>query len=520
MQLLGLANAGKVHFNLSVSELVEKALIRGEGIITESGALSVLTGKYTGRSPHDKYIVEDSGTKDKIDWGTVNKPFSEAAFDNLYGRLLAYLQRKELFVFDGYAGAEDEYRLPVRFINEYAWQNLFVHQLFVKPDEKELAHFQPEFTLIAAPGFKADPKVDKTQSEAFIIVNFAKKIIIIGGTQYAGEMKKSMFSVMNYLLPSQHVLPMHCSANVGDDGDIALFFGLSGTGKTTLSADSSRRLIGDDEHGWSSEGIFNFEGGCYAKCIRLSEEKEPQIWGAVRFGSVIENVVVDPQSRKMDFDNDRFTENTRAGYPVEFIPDVVMPGIGGHPNTVIFLTADAFGVLPPIAKLNSDQAMYYFLSGYTSKLAGTERGIVEPEATFSSCFGAPFLPLSPMVYAEMLGERIKQHNTRVYLVNTGWTGGPYGIGQRINLDYTRSMVTAVLNGQLDQTDYIADPVFNLCVPTHCPGVPDHLLNPRNTWQDREAYDRKANELAKRFLNNFSKFSGIPEQVLEAGPNKK
>lgn len=516
-QALGINSRRKVYRNLSVSKLVEMSLSRGEGVLTESGALSVLTGKYTGRSPHDKFIVNGPEVKDQIDWGEVNKPISQEKFERLYWRLAAYLQQRDLFVFDGFAGADPKYRLPIRFINEYAWQNLFVHQLFIRPTEEELAEHKPQFTLISAPGFQADPEIDGTRSEAFVIINFEKCLVIIGGTHYAGEMKKSIFSVMNYLLPQQGVLPMHCSANVGPNGDVALFFGLSGTGKTTLSADPNRRLIGDDEHGWADTGIFNFEGGCYAKCIRLSRENEPQIWEAIRFGTVVENVVVDENTRQVDFDSDKYTENTRAGYPVDYIPGVVIPGVGGHPETVVFLTADAFGVLPPIAKLDQEQAMYYFLSGYTSKLAGTERGIKEPQATFSACFGAPFLPLSPMTYAEMLGERIERHNSRVFLINTGWSGGPYGVGERINLGYTRAMVAAALDGQLDDVSYEKDNVFGLAIPQTCPGVPDYVLNPRNTWEDKEAYDQKAKELARRFADNFKRFSGAPQKVREAGP---
>ncbi|MBO8169220.1 MAG: phosphoenolpyruvate carboxykinase (ATP) [Thermoanaerobacteraceae bacterium] len=516
-QALGINSRRKVYRNLSVSKLVEMSLSRGEGVLTESGALSVLTGKYTGRSPHDKFIVNGPEVKDQIDWGEVNKPISQEKFERLYWRLAAYLQQRDLFVFDGFAGADPKYRLPIRFINEYAWQNLFVHQLFIRPTEEELAEHRPQFTLISAPGFQADPEIDGTRSEAFVIINFEKCLVIIGGTHYAGEMKKSIFSVMNYLLPQQGVLPMHCSANVGPNGDVALFFGLSGTGKTTLSADPNRRLIGDDEHGWADTGIFNFEGGCYAKCIRLSRENEPQIWEAIRFGTVVENVVVDENTRQVDFDSDKYTENTRAGYPVDYIPGVVIPGVGGHPETVVFLTADAFGVLPPIAKLDQEQAMYYFLSGYTSKLAGTERGIKEPQATFSACFGAPFLPLSPMTYAEMLGERIERHNSRVFLINTGWSGGPYGVGKRINLGYTRAMVAAALDGQLDDVPYEKDNVFGLAIPQTCPGVPDYVLNPRNTWEDKEAYDLKARELARRFADNFKRFSGVPQKVREAGP---
>ncbi|KKM09471.1 phosphoenolpyruvate carboxykinase [Clostridiales bacterium PH28_bin88] len=520
LQPMGMINPAKVYWNLPTPRLVEHSIARGEGTLTPSGALVVYTGKYTGRSPNDKFVVDGAGIHDEIWWGKVNQPFSREAFERIYNRLAAYLQNRELFVFDGFAGADPEYRLPIRFINEFAWQNLFVRQLFIRPTGEELSRHQPEYTVICAPGFRANPETDGTRSEAFVILNFEKRLVIIGGTHYAGEMKKSVFTVMNYLLPHQNVFPMHCSANMGAGGDTALFFGLSGTGKTTLSADPNRRLIGDDEHGWSDTGVFNFEGGCYAKCIHLSRENEPQIWEAIRFGAVLENVVVDPETRAVDFDSDRITENTRAAYPVDFIPGVVIPGTGGHPKTVIFLTADAFGVLPPVAKLSREQAMYHFLSGYTSKLAGTERGIKEPEATFSTCFGAPFLPLPPMAYAQMLGDRIARHNSSVYLINTGWSGGPYGTGQRISLKYTRAMVSAALEGRLDEVAYRPDPVFNVLVPEACPGVPAEVLQPRNTWSDQQAYDQKANELAGRFMDNFAKFSGVSREVAMAGPRFK
>ena len=430
-------------------------------------------------------------------------PMEEDHYDKIYQRLTAYLENRDLFVFDGYAGADRSYTLPIRVINECAWQNLFVHQLFIRPTEVELAEHQAEFTVICAPGFRAWPESDGTNSEAFIIVHFGRKQVIIGGSNYAGEIKKSIFSAMNFLLTDQHVCPMHCSANIGEPGDVALFFGLSGTGKTTLSADPNRRLIGDDEHGWSPNGVFNFEGGCYAKCINLKEEHEPQIWNAIRFGSVVENVVLDEKTHRPDYDDDSLTENTRAAYPIDYIPGAVIPSLGGHPKTIFFLTADAFGVMPPIARLNKEQSMYYFLSGYTSKLAGTERGIVAPEATFSSCFGAPFLPRDPHVYAALLGELIETHQTRVYLLNTGWTGGPYGEGHRISLKYTRAMVTAALNGELDQVAYVNNPIFKVDVPTTCPNVPAELLDPRQTWQDKDAYDRQAKHLVEMFEKNYT-----------------
>ncbi|MFY9499566.1 MAG: phosphoenolpyruvate carboxykinase (ATP), partial [Tepidanaerobacteraceae bacterium] len=513
---IGLYNTKNIFKNLSVPRLVEEALKRGEGFLTDSGALNVFTGKYTGRSPNDKFIVDEPSVHDKIWWGN-NKPIEPENFENLLKRLMAYLQNRDLFIFDGFAGADPKYRLPIRVINEYAYQNLFCRQLFIVPSDDELVNHEPGFTVICAPGFKADPETDKVNSEAFIILSFEKKLVIIGGSQYAGEMKKSIFSVLNYIMPQQGVLSMHCSANVGKDGSTALFFGLSGTGKTTLSADPHRFLIGDDEHGWSDDGIFNFEGGCYAKCINLSREKEPQIYDAIKFGAVLENVIVDEDTRIPDYDSDEVTENTRAAYPVEFIPGAVIPGVGGHPKTVVFLTADAFGVLPPIAKLTREQAMYYFISGYTSKLAGTERGITEPQATFSSCFGAPFLPLSPMVYAKLLGEKIEKHDVNVFLVNTGWTGGPYGVGKRMDLGYTRAMIKAALDGELDSVEYEEDPIFGLMIPKSCPEVPSQVLNPRNTWSDKDAYDKAAASLAESFAKNIAKFSGIAPEVIAAGP---
>lgn len=507
----------KVHYNLSVPLLIESALQRGEGKLTETGALSVETGKYTGRSPHDKFIVDEPAIHDKIAWGSVNKPIEADRFEVLYQEILAYLQKKEIFVFDGFAGADPAYRLPIRIVNEFAWQNLFVHQLFIRPTEEELKQHVPGFTVVCAPGFTADPAKHGTNSEAFIIVNFSKKMVIIGGSQYAGEMKKSIFGVINYLLPKQGVLSMHCSSNVGDKGDVALFFGLSGTGKTTLSTDPNRILIGDDEHAWSDQGVFNIEGGCYAKCINLSREKEPQIWDAIRFGSVLENVVVDSKTRIPDYDDGTLTENSRVAYPVAYIPGAMDPGVAGHPHVIIFLTADAFGVLPPISKLSKEQALYYFLSGYTSKLAGTERGVTEPEATFSTCFGAPFLPLEPSVYAKMLGEKVSKHHAQVYLVNTGWTGGTYGVGNRIKLTDTRALVTAAVNGSLKDAEYEKDPIFGLSVPRTVEGVPSDILMPRNTWVNKTEYDQKAMDLAQRFARNFTKFKDVGKEIADAGP---
>jgi phosphoenolpyruvate carboxykinase (ATP) len=519
LELHEVINGANVQNNLSVPQLVEKALSRNEGVLTSTGAICATTGTYTGRSPRDKFIVKEDSTKDKIEWGSVNQPISPDVFDRLYHKVLSHLQKRdEIYRFQGFAGADQKYRLPIQVINEYAWHNLFAHQLFIRAKDEELKSHDPGFTVISAPNFKADPETDGTLSETFIIISFERRTVLIGGTEYAGEMKKSIFSVMNFLLPEREILPMHCSANVGQEGDVALFFGLSGTGKTTLSADPNRRLIGDDEHGWSNNGVFNIEGGCYAKCINLSRKKEPQIWNAIRFGSVLENVVLDEQTRIADYDDSSLTENTRAAYPIQAIDNIVEPSVAGHPNTIIFLTADAFGVLPPISRLTKEQAMYHFISGYTSKLAGTERGVTSPEATFSTCFGSPFLPLPARRYAEMLGEKIDQYDAKVYLVNTGWTGGEYGVGQRMNLGYTRAMVRAALEGDLDSAETVNDPIFGLQIPEHCPGVPDEVLQPKKTWDDPDAYDKKAQELAAKFNENFAKFNGISKDIKNAGPN--
>ncbi|MET3658099.1 phosphoenolpyruvate carboxykinase (ATP) [Sporosarcina sp. FSL K6-1540] len=514
-----LLSGKNVKVQLSVPQLVEKAISRGEAQLTSDGAVTAQTGKYTGRSPKDKYIVEEASSKDKIDWGNVNRPISSEIFDSLYNKVITHLRTKdELFVFKGFAGADPASRLSIQVVNEFAWHNLFVHNLFIRPTEEELVQHESQFTIVSAPSFKADPVVDGTNSETFIIVSMEKRIVLIGGTEYAGEMKKSIFSIMNYLLPENGIMPMHCSANVGEDGDVALFFGLSGTGKTTLSADANRKLIGDDEHGWSDTGVFNIEGGCYAKCINLSQEKEPEIFGAIRFGSVLENVVVDPETRIPDYDDGSLTENTRAAYPIQAIDNIVDPSVAGHPKTIVFLTADAFGVLPPISKLTKEQAMYHFLSGFTSKLAGTERGITSPEATFSTCFGSPFLPLPATVYAEMLGKKIDEHDAQVFLVNTGWTGGVYGVGKRMDLKYTRTMVQAALAGELNNIETETNGVFGLEMPTFIEGVPTEVLNPRNAWADGEAYDVKANELANMFHENFKKFGMVSEEItLKGGP---
>ncbi len=512
-----LSDAGERHRNLAAGALVEQAIRRGEGRLAGNGALVVETGKRTGRSPNDKFTVQDGLTRDKVAWGPVNQPFEPERFEALHRRVLAYLQGRELYQQNLCAGADPGYRLPIRVINELAWHNLFARQLFVRPGNEPPPDGDSAFTVIGAPGFHAHPERDGTKSEAFIIVDMSRRVVLIGGTRYAGEMKKSIFSVLNFLLPERDVFPMHCSANLGADGVPALFFGLSGTGKTTLSADPARRLIGDDEHGWSASGIFNFEGGCYAKCIRLSRQNEPQIWNALRFGSVLENVIVDPESREPDYDDDSLTENTRAAYPVDFIDNAVIPGVGGHPKNVVFLTADAFGVLPPLSRLSPEQAMFHFLSGYTARVAGTEAGVgKEPQATFSTCFGAPFLPLPPRVYADMLGRRLRQHRATCWLVNTGWYGGRFGVGRRMNLPYTRAMVQAAVDGDLAGVGFVTEPAFGLSVPSACPGVPAGLLDPRNAWLDKAAYDAAAAELAGRFAKNFEKFD-VPAAVRRAGP---
>ena len=513
LETLGILNPSAVYRNLTPAQLVEKALARGEGKLNNTGALCVNTGKYTGRSPNDKFIVDTAGVHDEIAWGKVNVPTTQEVFDALYEKMIAYLQNREIFIFDGFAGADPKYTKAFRVVNELASQNLFIHQLLLRPTEEQLANFSSDFTIICAPGFKCDPVRDHVNSEAAIIIDYEKKMVLIAGSQYAGEIKKSVFSVMNYLMPKEGIFPMHCSANIGKDGDAAIFFGLSGTGKTTLSADPNRKLIGDDEHGWADDSVFNFEGGCYAKCINLSEETEPEIFRAIKFGSLVENVVIDEETRVPDYTDDSLTENTRVGYPVDYIPNAAIPGIGSTPKTVVFLTADAYGVLPPISKLNEKQAMYYFVSGFTSKLAGTERGITSPVPTFSTCFGAPFMPMDPSVYANMLADKVEKSGANVYLVNTGWNG----TGKRMKLSYTRAMVTAALSGELEKAAFITDPYFGISVPTSCPGVPDELMIPANTWEDKDAYDAKAKELANSFVENFKKYTKMPADVIAAGP---
>lgn len=500
-----LSAAGTVHYNLSTPALVEHALRRGEGRLAANGALVAETGKYTGRSPKDKFVVRDAWTADRVQWGSVNQPMEPEAFGALLGRVAEYLRGRELFVFDGAAGAAAQHQIRVRVVTELAWHNAFARNLLLRNPATEGPF--ADWSLIYAPGFQADPERDGTRSEAFIGIDFSRRIVLIVGTRYAGELKKSVFTILNGVLPERGVMPMHCGANVGAQGDVALFFGLSGTGKTTLSSDGDRRLLGDDEHGWSDDGVFNFEGGCYAKTIGLSREAEPQIWEALRFGSILENVVLDPGTRLPDYDDGSLTENTRGAYPIDHIPGAVETGVAGHPATIFFLSADAFGVLPPISRLDAEQAMYYFLSGYTSKLAGTERGVTEPEATFSTAFGEPFLPLPPVRYAEMLGERIARHGVRVFLVNTGWVGGPYGVGRRVQLRYTRAMVRAALAGELDDMPFQREPYFGLMIPTGCPGVPGALLDPKALWADPDAYDKQAKELAQRFAENYRRFGG-------------
>ena len=509
----------RVHPNLSPSELIEQAVRRGEGQLSDRGAFTALTSPHTGRSPKDKFVVDEAGSTGQI-WWERNDKISEAQFEKLLAAAQLHLNdQPELFVQDLFGGADPAYRLPVRFITPNAWQALFVRNMFLRPSPDELARFQPRWTVYHTPELQADPASHGTRTGTFIVLNFARNTILIGGTRYAGEMKKSIFTVLNYLLPQQGVLPMHCSANIGPAGDTAIFFGLSGTGKTTLSADPARQLIGDDEHGWTDRGIFNFEGGCYAKAIRLSAAGEPEIYAATgMFGTVLENVILDPATRVPDFNSDKLTENTRASYPIHFIPNHRPDGQGGHPKNVVFLTADAYGVFPPIARLTPDQAMYHFLSGYTAKVAGTERGVTEPSATFSSCFGAPFLPLHPGVYAKLLGERISKHGVRVWLINTGWTGGAYGTGSRMKLADTRAMVTAALSGQLDSAGYSTDPVFGFEVPAAVPGVPRDVLTPRSTWADPAAYDNQAAKLADMFRKNFAAFAAqVPAAVTAAGP---
>ncbi len=516
---LGLVVKNEVHYNYDRPVLYEYAVKNDEAKLGNNGQLVVLTGKHTGRSPNDKFIVKNAETENKVWWGKVNVPIDEDKFEQLFFKIKGYLQHKEIFIQDVFAGTDEKFRLPVRIITDNAWQSVFVRNLFVLPTKEELETHTPGFTVIAVPSFEANAEEDGVNSETAILVNFEKKLVLIAGSSYAGEIKKSVFTVMNYLLPQQNVMPMHCSANMGENGDVAVLFGLSGTGKTTLSADPKRKLIGDDEHGWSDEGVFNFEGGCYAKVIRLSAEAEPDIYATTKmFGTVLENVEIDPETRTPDLDSAKYTENTRAAYPIEYIRNIVPEGKGGHAKNVIMLTADAFGVLPPISKLTPEQAMYHFISGYTAKVAGTEKGITEPVATFSACFGAPFMPMHPSVYAKLLGERIKKHNAQCWLINTGWSGGPYGVGERMKIKYTRAMLNAALEGKLDDVETVEDPIFGLHIPTKVDGVPDEVLIPRNTWADKEEYDKTAKKLAQMFIDNFKQFEeGTDEEIINAGP---
>lgn len=519
---LGIYNdTGKVHYNLGAAALVEESLKRGEGILTDTGALSIKTGKYTGRSPDDKFIVDTPEVHDQIAWGDVNKPMDVKTYNYLKERIMTYMGDKELYVFQGFAGADPRYTRKFMVVNEKACQNLFIHQLLIRPNEEELEEYgDQDYTILCVPGFKCVPERDGTHSEAAIVVNFTDKMVLIAGTQYSGEIKKSVFTIMNYVMPTEeNVLPMHCSCNMNPETrGTAVFFGLSGTGKTTLSADPNRLLIGDDEHGWAEDHVFNFEGGCYAKCINLSEEGEPYIYNAIKFGAEVENVIVDPITRVPDYYDGTLTLNTRVAYPLEYIDNAITPSVGTAPDVVIFLTADAFGVLPPISKLDENAAMYHFVTGFTSKVAGTERGITEPQPTFSTLFGEPFMPLNPGVYAKMLGEKIEKNNVHVYLINTGWTGGPYGVGHRMPLKYTREMVTSALNGDIEKARFIHDKRFNLDIPQECPNVPHNIMNPRSTWTDREAYDKQADQLAKMFEDNFAKkYPDMPDEVKNAGP---
>jgi phosphoenolpyruvate carboxykinase (ATP) len=518
LERYGLEGTKEVYWNLTPAEYYEHAVRNEEAVLTNKGALRVLTGQYTGRSPKDKFVVDEPSVHDDIWWGNINQPVSAKLFNRLEKKLVDYLQDRPLYIIDAFAGADPEYHMPIRVISEAAYHGLFAWNMFVRPTLDELADHGPEFTVLAAPTLYADPETDGTQSKTFIGVNFAKKLIIILGTMYSGEVKKGIFSVMNYRLPKMGIMPMHCSANIGDEGS-AVFFGLSGTGKTTLSADASRTLIGDDEHGWSDDGVFNMEGGCYAKTINLSAENEPEIYATTQmFGTILENVPLLPETREPDFDDTHLTQNTRCSYPISYIPNASETGVGGHPKNVIFLTADAFGVLPPISKLTPEQAMYHFISGYTAKVAGTERGVTEPQATFSACFGAPFMPLHPTVYAEMLAEKIKRHGSNVWLINTGWSGGVYGTGSRIKLKYTRRMVHAVLDGELDDVRFVEEPYFGLQIPTTVEGVPAEILNPCDTWADKNAYTDKAKQLAGMFRKNFEQFSDRASiDILNAGP---
>ncbi len=519
LKKLGLNPIKNVNYQLSPNQLTEQAVQRGDGVLNDTGALLINTGKFTGRSPKDKFTVKDALTENTVHWNDFNIPFEEKNFFQLKEKMLAHLSDKEIWVRDCYACAEEAYRLRLRVINENPWSNLFCYNMFIRPEEKDLENFEPHWHIIQAPSFMADPAVDGTRAENFSVISFTHKTILIGGTGYTGEMKKGIFTMLNYVLPTKaDVLSMHCSANMGDAGDTAVFFGLSGTGKTTLSADPNRKLIGDDEHGWTKDSVFNFEGGCYAKCIDLSEEKEPEIYHAIRPGALVENVTFIEGTNKIDFGSKKITENTRVSYPLTFISNALEPSIGKTPKNLFFLTCDAYGVLPPISKLTAGQAMYQFISGYTAKVAGTEAGVTEPKSTFSACFGAPFLPLHPAQYAEMLGKKMNEHNVNVWMINTGWSGGAYGVGSRMKLSYTRAMITAALEGKLDHVEYVAHQVFGMMMPTECPGVPSEILSPRKTWTDEDAYNAMAINLAGQFIKNFEKYeSGANAEILAAAP---
>ncbi|MBS0029485.1 phosphoenolpyruvate carboxykinase (ATP) [Chitinophaga sp. 22321] len=516
---LGIENVSNVYYQLSPEKLAEQTIARKQGEYADTGALAVNTGEYTGRSPKDKFIVKDNITTDTVNWNDFNLPISAENFDRLYSRITRYFSGKDVWVRDCYACADQDYRVNIKVISELPWASLFAYNMFLRPTEEELEYMHTDWTVIQAPGCLADPATDGTRQQNFSVVNFTKKMIIIGGSAYTGEIKKGIFTILNFVLPhDKNVLSMHCSSNIGEKGDTAVFFGLSGTGKTTLSADPARKLIGDDEHGWTSTGVFNFEGGCYAKCIDLSEEKEPQIFHAVREGALLENIKFFPGTHTVNYADCSITENTRVSYPLYHIDNAQEPSVGGIPKNIFFLTCDAYGVLPPISRLSPGQAMYQFISGYTAKVAGTEAGITEPKSTFSACFGAPFLPLHPAQYAQMLGERMRKYNVNVWLINTGWTGGAYGTGNRIKLSYTRTMISAALNGQLDKAAFHAHPVFGFQIPDNCPGIPDHILDPRNTWENKAAYDAQLNDLAGQFIRNFEKYAGAADkEILDAAP---
>jgi len=519
LEKIGLHSTQPVHYQLPPSKLSTQALQRKEAVLNDTGALLINTGEFTGRSPKDKFTVKDELTANTVHWNEFNIPLEPKYFDQMHEKLVAYLNSKEIWVRDCYACADPKYRLNIRVINENPWSNLFAYNMFLRPTEDELDNFMPEWHIIQAPGFKADPTVDGTRQHNFAMVSFSKKMILIGGSGYTGEMKKGIFTILNYILPHEkNVLSMHCSANMGKAGDTAIFFGLSGTGKTTLSADPNRSLIGDDEHGWTDTGVFNFEGGCYAKTIDLSAEKEPEIYNAIKPGALVENVTFIEGTNKIDFSSKKITENTRVSYPLSFISNALEPSVGKMPKNIFFLTADAYGILPPVSRLTAGQAMYQFISGYTAKVAGTEAGVTEPKSTFSACFGAPFLPLHPGQYAEMLGKKMTMHNVNVWMINTGWSGGPYGVGHRMKLGYTRAMITAALEGKLDNVEFEAHPVFGMMMPKECPGVPTEVLNPRNTWSDKAEYDKKAKSLAEQFIKNFEKYaSGVSDEILAAAP---